>query len=257
MPPKALQNNHAPPLKLRTTSLSEYLSDAQKWATLVGNERLVDQVTNMLSMLNTLYSMGLLPERPSEQESFTAFVLEIEDECNRRPGTLEALQRRTALVRQALSTISLHQQYLQTRLDLYKQYLDNVRKGESQSVQLPDKAKRKEKKVDPIKFTHKELEEMGIVCSVDPAIKKGVLKDCNYLFSEVESGKFKVEVIYSKGINFNVLKEPLILMLENLLKMAQNGEHSLELDYVSLDVNLLIHLLNTRFIAAESKRLFS
>lgn len=266
----AIPSPVSPAANFSMTSLGNFLSESKDWAVSTSNDKLSDSITNLINMMNTLNSMGLLPPSNLIQKSYAGFLLELAKECQMRPALWESLQKKIMLVQNALVSISSHQKYLQSRLDLYKQYLDNVRKGESQSAHLPDKAKKNVKKVEPLKFSHKELEDMGIVCDVDPAIKKGVLKDCNYLFSEVESGKFKVEVIYTKGINFNVfiifslsylllqvLKEPLILMLENLLKMQQSGQGALELDYVSLDVNLLIHLLNNRFIAAESRRLFS
>lgn len=44
------------------------------------------------------------------------------------------------------------------------------------------------------------------------------------------------------------MKEPLELVLDDLLHMQQNGELYMDLDYVSLNINLLIHFLNTNFL---------
>jgi len=128
-------------------------------------------------------------------------------------------------------------------------YLDNVRKGQSQ-VSVPAKKVQEKKKIFDtiIKMTHEQLEQGGIVSQTNAAIKRGVLKKCYYAFSMSAPGRFKVEVHLKKGIELKLLKKPIELNLEDLLQMQEKGTISLEIDYVTLNVNLLIHFLNTKFM---------
>ncbi len=48
-----------------------------------------------------------------------------------------------------------------------------------------------------------------------------------------------------------VLNEPIYLLLEDLLKMQQNNETRLQMERVWLNVNLLIHFLNTNFLGGK------
>jgi len=52
--------------------------------------------------------------------------------------------------------------------------------------------------------------------------------------------------------NINILQD---IVLEELLSKQEHNETYLDLEYISLNVNLLIHLLNTHFIvkAATAK----
>ena len=48
-----------------------------------------------------------------------------------------------------------------------------------------------------------------------------------------------------------MLNEPIYLQLEDLLKMQQNNETRLQMERVWLNVNLLIHFLNTNFLGGK------
>eukprot|EP00479_Gromia_sphaerica_P013638 TRINITY_DN7709_c0_g1_i1.p1 TRINITY_DN7709_c0_g1~~TRINITY_DN7709_c0_g1_i1.p1 ORF type:complete len:135 (+),score=15.53 TRINITY_DN7709_c0_g1_i1:594-998(+) len=98
-----------------------------------------------------------------------------------------------------------------------------------------------------IRKTHRELENEGVVIRTDPLIRKDVLNKCHYEFSMMEPGVFKVEPIYKKIVGTKVLKEPLIIHLDDLLETASSGINVLDLDHVGLSVNLLIHLFNYKF----------
>lgn len=52
-------------------------------------------------------------------------------------------------------------------------------------------------------------------------------------------------------LHTQVLNEPIYLQLEDLLKMQQNNETRLQMERVWLNVNLLIHFLNTNFLGGK------
>jgi len=110
-------------------------------------------------------------------------------------------------------------------------------------------SKEKKKIMDSvIKMTHEQLEQGGIVTQTNAAVKRGVLKKCYYAFSMTSPGQFKVELHLKKGVDVKLLKKPIELNLEDLLQMQEKGTSSLEIDYVTLNVNLLIHFLNSKFM---------
>lgn len=51
--------------------------------------------------------------------------------------------------------------------------------------------------------------------------------------------------------NYQVLDKPLELKLEDLLERQQKSETVLDLEHVGLSVNLLIHFLNSKFMAKD------
>jgi hypothetical protein len=127
----------------------------------------------------------------------------------------------------------------------------------------------RQKSLPSFKISHMELEELKLIEWTDPDLRKAVLKKCMYKFKMgmflvgltralvidvclqllVNSGEFLVEPKLKKGISFKLLKEPIVLHLDELLRMQQDNETTLKLEYLTLNVNLLVHMLNTRLLA--------
>jgi len=145
--------------------------------------------------------------------------------------------------------VANHYEYLQSRLELYKVYLENVRKGQSQVPSVSDK--KVDKKNPCKKFPHSCLEENGVLAKVNLKLdkaKRELLKKCYYVFTMVSPGKFHVDVRLKKGIDVGLLSKPVELLLDELLRMQEHHQPDLDIDIVTLNVNLLVHLLNTNFM---------
>jgi len=233
--------------------LLDYLQSEKSKAEVQNDTSLADHISNVVSMLNTLASMGLLPKRDTIDDTFNAFLYTIAEEAIERQNRLQNMDKRNKMVSQAIKNITTHHDYLLSRLEMYKLYLENVRKGQSQEGIKKEKTEKKKEAVI-VKFSHPELEEMRVITKVNIPLdktKKDLLKKCTYHFTMVSPGKFQVEVHLKKGVDWSVLNKPIELVLEELLRMQEHGKTDLDLDLVTLNVNLLIHLLNTRFITKK------
>jgi len=111
---------------------------------------------------------------------------------------------------------------------------------------------KKEKKEVMKKFTHSELESMGVLMKLNFTLDKDhkrLLKKCYYTFTMVTAGKYLVAVHSKKTIIDKMMPKPVEIVLEELLKIQEHGQKELELDFVTLNVNFLVHLLNAHFVA--------
>jgi hypothetical protein len=236
-----------PPTPGKATHLLEYLQERKDAAGAAKQAELAESIHNAISMLRTLYGMSLLPKDGTENEAYDAFMWSFVQEAMNRRLRIEATKKRLTMIESACETIEAHHKYLLSRLELYKMYLDNVRAG-GQSV-VSKKPEKKKPVAKVLKYTHQELEQLGVISQTNAAVKRAVLKKCYYAFSMASPGRFKVELHLKKGVDVQLLSKPIELNLEDLLSMQEKGKADLEFEYVTLNVNLLVHLLNTKFMA--------
>jgi len=235
-----------------------FLEDQKLIAKEKGDLELSESLTNSISLLKTLNSMNLLKKEETTDETFNFFLWSFVQESLNRRVRLQLTQKRLKLVESANTSVAAHHEYLQERLGTYKKYLESVRQqtnhtaqaGTSQLVKPKVDNKKKEKETIH-KFTHKQLEDMGIVHQTSAAVRGAVLKKCYYTFALDSPGRFRVELHLKKGVDLQLLKKPIILVLEDLLQMQEKGHSYMDVDYVTLNVNLLIHLLNKKFLAKK------
>jgi hypothetical protein len=60
-------------------------------------------------------------------------------------------------------------------------------------------------------------------------------------------GKFQVQAVMKAGVEVKVMS-PIELVLEELLTKQEHGTSVLDVDAIQLNINLLIHTLNTHFM---------
>jgi len=236
------------PHETSLVNLMPFLEQQCAAAVEAGNAKLALAVNNVMSMLISLQCMGLMVKKPTLDETFNNFLWTIAQESLSRASRIGTMTKRLTMIKTANDAVKKHSEYLQSRLEMYKIYLENVRKGPPDVA--GDKSKKgKEKQVNKmVKFTHNELEKMGVVTHTNPDIQKSILQKCYYSFTMVSPGRYTVELHLKKGIDIKLLKKPVELVLEELLHKQEHGETALEMDHVTLSVNLLIHLLNNHFV---------
>jgi Ras GTPase-activating-like protein IQGAP2/3 len=212
-----------------------------------------EQVGSVLQLLKSLMGMNLMTKGKTQDETFNMFLWAFAQEAATRRKRITQIAKKLVLIKSALKTIDIHHSYLQGRLELYKIYLDNARKGQAQgeSAQSAEKKKAasaKTLKVTSKKFTHTELTDQGVLTKILIDAPSALLKKCYYIFTMDSPGKFKVEVHIKQGVDLTLLKKPIELVLEDLLTKQERNEQLIEVDAVQLNVNLLIHLLNKNFM---------
>jgi len=98
--------------------------------------------------------------------------------------------------------------------------------------------------VGPFKFSYKELQKKGVIKQSEvPQIS---IKKTQFLISSEEVGVFDI-VAKIAGISV----EKMQLELDDLLERHYNGVEYLELEQVTLDVNMTIHLINKFFLGKK------
>jgi len=163
----------------------------------------------------------------------------------------ERFHSKAVAIEKARDTIIDHANYLQTKLDYYRQYLENVK---LQQGKKPENVKIQKSK--PVKYTHKQLQETGVILDVDEDLLRQTKANFNnlfYYFSQVGPDDFEVEVKYKVafGAKINPFPEPFRLSLSKLLEMQDANQYRYQLEMVTLHVSLLINLLNTSFVKKQ------
>jgi len=98
------------------------------------------------------------------------------------------------------------------------------------------------KKKGPFKFSHTQLEKDGVIMTSEvPEERRG---NIFFSFSSASPGIFDVVVMYKNRV-INEIK----LQLDELLERQHNNHIEMETDFLKLNVNLLIYLLNKTFIS--------
>jgi len=98
--------------------------------------------------------------------------------------------------------------------------------------------------VGPFKFSYKELSKRGVIRDSEvPQISR---KKTQFLISSEEVGVFDVTAKIA-GISVEKMR----LELDDLLEKQHTGVEHLELDQVTLDVNMTIFLINKFFLGKK------
>lgn len=247
-----------------TEHFMAYLQEHQQAAFGEGNEELAQKISQIQKMFKILYQKKEITMKETEDETYNYFLLMLAKEVSDRRVVKEKLIKRLEMVKSAMRTIQSHHTYLESRLELYNIYLDNVRKGRGDVLETTTKKKKKkkDKKKDKkkLKLTHVELCERGLIVWTNPDIEQSfskTLKKLIYTFTEKSPGQYRVDVTVKKGVEISIpgMNKPLEIMLEKLLQMQENNQRELKHEnLVSLNVNLLINLLNSQFVAKEAAR---
>ncbi|SPQ93554.1 Ras-GAP domain-containing protein [Plasmodiophora brassicae] len=207
----------------------------------------VELITSLEEALTMLQRMQLLPSSGDFGDPFDAFAANVLESLQHRNGQLETGRKRHTLVAKVSSTIRNHHEYLQSRLELYRVYLDNVRLGHA-TAKCSAPSPKKEKPAR-FKISQSELEASGVIVAVDPDVRKAILKKTSFTFTATQNpNQFLVTAHYNKT---RAPMSPILFDLEELLDMQSNNQATVNVPNMVLNVNLLIHLLNSRFLATR------
>ena len=181
-----------------------------------------------------------------------------------------------ARLNDVLKNIQKHHNFLQEQFDAYKEYLGNVRqqsvctgrgkqKGDDKKKKK-EKGKSKTKAKGPFKYSHSQLEKDGVIIESEAPedrfvifIFEGILlifllffffffskyrrSSISFSFSSISPGEFEVVVTFGRR---PIAK--MQLKLDDLLERQHNNLLEYETDFLKLNVNLLLHLLNKDFV---------
>ncbi|EAL63601.1 RasGTPase-activating protein [Dictyostelium discoideum AX4] len=194
------------------------------------------EIKKILDNLKKLEEYNLTTSADNYSSFLKAVALEVVNRAEIREQQKKEKQRLTT----SLNNLRKHQKYLNEQIAQYNQYLQDCRLKHYQN-----KSKKKKKgdgaKVGPFKFSFSELHKKGVI--VDSEVPQITRKKIKFVISSDTVGVFDVSAKMA-GIDVQTMR----LELDDLLELNSIGTTTLELDQITLDVNMTIHLLNKLFL---------
>jgi Ras GTPase-activating-like protein IQGAP2/3 len=214
------------------------LNSGKKYAKDKGNASLGSQIDKILENIKTLEAEGFI----SKADNYASFLRDIALEVANRAEIREQQRKEIKRLNQTLRNLRKHQKYLNEQIQQYNDYLQDCRLKHYQ----PKTKKKKSKgdnpnKIGPFKFSYSALAKKGVIIDSEvPAVSRK--KTVFYISSEAV-GVF--DIVAKIG---GLPVEKMTLELDDLLERNYNNITRLELDQVTLDVNMTIHLINKFFL---------
>jgi Ras GTPase-activating-like protein IQGAP2/3 len=222
-------------------SLVEVLQGGKKYAADNNNSSLAEQVDKILENIKVLETEGLV----SKSDNYASFLKDIALEVANRAEIREQQRKEIKRLNQTLRSLRKHQKYITDQIQQYRDYLEDARLKHYQTHQKKKKKKVKEgenpNKMGPFKFSYSALAKKGVI--LDSEVPTVSRKKTTFEISSETVGVFDIVAKIA-----SVPVEKMTLELDDLLERNYNNINSLELDQVTLDVNMTIHLLNKFFM---------
>eukprot|EP01090_Pellita_catalonica_P007057 TRINITY_DN175_c0_g1_i1.p1 TRINITY_DN175_c0_g1~~TRINITY_DN175_c0_g1_i1.p1 ORF type:complete len:924 (-),score=207.35 TRINITY_DN175_c0_g1_i1:100-2871(-) len=226
--------------------LTDVLESGIRHAGKTKNSQLSGQINKVLENIAKLEQAGRL----SKSDRYESFVHDISLEVANRAAIREQQKREIQRLSKTLTELRKYQGYVEDQITQYEEYLQTARQKHYEPVKPKKKKFRRGKKDDkktmvgPFKFSYKELQKTGVIIESDvPQISR---KKTQFLISSDEVGVF---LVTAKIAGFSV--ESMKIELDDLLERHYNGVQVLELEQVTLDVNMTIHLINKFFMGKK------
>ncbi|KAL6058637.1 Ras GTPase-activating protein [Balamuthia mandrillaris] len=231
-----------------TQSLEKTLLLAKKYADKNNNKELAEKIARIQKNCQDLVSAGYLKEDDNYAQLRKDAVQELLDYEDQIVKTKSLLQR----LEEVIANIQNHQQFLEDQYEAYKSYLEDVTEkcSSTQSSKKDRKSKNKKQKdkkakvVGPFKYTYNQLEKDGII--KESEVPKDRRNHITFSFSSSVPGVYTVTVSWRNKKIASVQLE-----LADLLERQQENRIDYETEFLKLDVNLLLHLLNKHFVSGK------
>jgi Ras GTPase-activating-like protein IQGAP2/3 len=223
------------PVQLETqskTPLSDFLRVAKQFAKDKDNTQLHNNIQKIMDTLKKLETDHVV----SKDDDYAIFMKAVALEVANRQAIKEQQRKEIKRLTQALRNLKKHQKYLNEQTAQYNDYLHSC------MAQFQHNAGKKSDGNKPIKFSYSKLAKAGVIVDSEvPVISRGKTKfEISYTPA---SGTFD---IVAKIASISV--EKMQLSLDDLLEKHANNNTKLELDQVTLDINMTLHLLDKWFL---------
>jgi Ras GTPase-activating-like protein IQGAP2/3 len=223
------------------------------------DQDLLEKTKKIIHNCKKLVSDGLL----ADEDNYAVLRKDIIQELLNYETYIQKSSTDLDRLKQVRQAIQEHNSFLQQQLSTYEVYLVNVKQQSlpnttSNTSATPASAvadkkakdskadkkdeKKQSKKKGSFKFSHVQLEKDGIIITSDVPDERR--SNIFFSFASPSPGTFTVTVLYKS----RVISE-MSLQLDELLERQANNTLELETDFLKLNVNLLVYLLNKTFIA--------
>lgn len=219
-------------------NLLNILNNARSYAKEKSNTQLLNQIDKIMENIKALEGEGLI----SKIDNHAGFLKDIALEVANRQQIREQQRKEVKRLSQTLKNLTKHQKYLNEQIEQYNNYLQDARLKHYQQKSKKSKKKGEEgTKIGPFKFSYGALAKKGVI--VDSEVPAPMRKKTTFYISSEAVGVFDITAfILGKEV------EKMTLELDDLLERNSNNITRLELDQVTLDVNMTIHLINKFFL---------
>jgi len=214
------------------------LDDAQRYANEKKDFRLAEKVKKIHQNCKKLVADGII----SESDKFAKLRRDTVQELVNYEAQIQKTNSDLERLKTVLKNIHQHNEFLTQQYEAYKEYLENVRQNCSSNQKGKANTKKKEKEKGPFKFSHVKLQQDGII--IESEVPEERRTNIFFSFSMLSPGLFGVAVLY-KTRHISEMK----LQLDDLLERQHNNNLELETEFLKLNVNLLIFLLNKLFMS--------
>ncbi|PWN28903.1 putative ras GTPase-activating protein sar1 [Jaminaea rosea] len=211
---------------------------------------LVRKGIKVKEMLRELEELKVVDRR----DGYNLMTDEVASELAHLGNMREKVMQEMKSLESVYRTIVGHNNYLRSQLDTYKNYLQNVRmtSGASKDKQLggvgvvafggKEKKQSKSQVLGPYRFTHAQMEKDGTI--VETNVPENRQANIYFNITSPSPGTFIIALHY-KGRDKAILE--MDLKLDDLLEKQKDDVQLLDLEYVQLNVNKILALLNKTF----------
>jgi len=219
-------------------NLMDVLEAGIKFATETNNKQLSSQINKILENMGKLERDGLV----TKDDNYESFVHDVALEVANRRAIRETQRKEVTRLKSTLGDLKKHQTYLDDQMGDYNSYLKACKEQQMLVARKTKKGKKSKKggepsTIGPFKFSYKELEKKGVI--VDSEVPQMSRKKTSFQITSTEPGIYEIVAKFA-GVNI----EKMELDFDDLLEKHYNNIHQLELEQVTLDVNMTIHLIN-------------
>jgi len=209
---------------IQKLNLMDILEYGIKHATENNNKDLSTKINQVLENLGKLEKEEVV----SKEDNYESFIHDVALEVANRSHIREQQRKEIVRLTNTLDNLTKYEAFVTEKIDNYKAYV------ESAIRQTAPSAKKS------FKFTYKELQKKGVI--LDSEVPSATRGKAVFTISCSTPGIYEVKAKIA-GIKVETME----LKLDDLLERQFNNVERLELDQITLDVNLTIHLLNDKF----------
>eukprot|EP01112_Ceratiomyxa_fruticulosa_P011633 TRINITY_DN3172_c0_g3_i1.p1 TRINITY_DN3172_c0_g3~~TRINITY_DN3172_c0_g3_i1.p1 ORF type:complete len:840 (+),score=226.31 TRINITY_DN3172_c0_g3_i1:340-2859(+) len=222
------------------SSLASTLSSGLEYAKANKNAGLEDNIRKISENLQKLSAQGVV----DKSDGYAAFLRDVALEVANRQAIREQRQREIKRLDTTLKNLRRHQTYLNDQMAQWNNYLADVKAKSYAVKKKTKKSKAEASSVGPFKFTGSQLLKKGVISEAE--VPLATLKKMTFQISSDMQGGFEVAASLA-GVEVKALE----LQYDDLLQKNASGLTKVELDQITLDVNMTLHLLNKLFMGQK------
>jgi len=214
---------------IQRLTLMDILEYGIKHATENNNRDLSNKINQVLENLGKLEKEDVV----SKEDNYESFIHDVALEVANRSAIREQQRKEIIRLTTTLDNLRKYEGFVREKIENYKEYVDQCIK----QTYNPSSKK-------SFKFSYKELNKRGVIIDSDvPTLSRGKTV---FNISSTIPGSYEVKAKIA-----GIRAETMDLRIDDLLEKQFNGIDRLELDQITLDVNMTIRLLNEKFLGKK------